>query len=174
MTIEFVCHQCGHEFHIPRTFAGATGRCEKCGATVSIPKIHAADDTAVDLAAYEVDADAENNLETTSETRHPNYPSLTLLRYVLLGVTIVVVVTICVMLAINITQGVLEAREEDRLTELVDTTITNANTSADANQFAQALQALHDALGQLASSELNTSEHRLRLRQEISTRVFPI
>ena len=141
---------------------------------MSIPKIHAADDTAVDLAAYEVDADAENNLETTSETRHPNYPSLTLLRYVLLGVTIVVVVTICVMLAINITQGVLEAREEDRLTELVDTTITNANTSADANQFAQALQALHDALGQLASSELNTSEHRLRLRQEISTRVFPI
>ena len=37
MSIDFTCPRCNHEFHVPDDFAGGMGRCEKCGARVSIP-----------------------------------------------------------------------------------------------------------------------------------------
>src|SRR5687768_5233565 len=35
--IDFQCHGCGNDFHVPETMAGTTARCNRCGTIVTIP-----------------------------------------------------------------------------------------------------------------------------------------
>lgn len=169
MSIDFTCPECNHQFHIPETFAGRKGRCEKCGKMVSIPTIDPADETVFDLEAYEDQGDSGSPPEIASR-HHPENSDLSpgLLKHVFVAVGLITVLTIAVVIVINVIQGTLEGREGARLAEVVESAISKADRSANTDQLSSAIQELNHALILLRASALDTSEHQDRLRRTLA------